>query len=242
MFPLTTKRPWGKTAHLDQRRPCQEDGPSPANLARKRMRFMRGVSTACRCARCPQHVDTVFKDCTRSKKRYWTKRPPQRPRDARGCHRASLALRCGGTQPGRNAGAAHDDALVSHGRHVGAARGARAGHDRHLGDALRRHARLRPRSSRRSRVARMQSHRRCLDTRHRHVTSCGRLMPQQHSAGVLHALHAVRRPGPATRVFMQVQQSASLLAGQKLTPTSATSLRTACAAVATWRARARTWL
>ncbi len=37
---------------------------------------------------------------------------------------------------------AHDDALVRHRRHVGAAGGARAHHDRDLGNAERRHARL----------------------------------------------------------------------------------------------------
>ena len=36
----------------------------------------------------------------------------------------------------------HDDGLVAHGRHVGAARGARAQHDGDLRDAGRRHARL----------------------------------------------------------------------------------------------------
>ncbi len=40
------------------------------------------------------------------------------------------------------AGAAHDHRLVAHGRHVGAARGARSHHHRDLGDARGRHARL----------------------------------------------------------------------------------------------------
>jgi len=38
----------GSTAHLHQRRPCQEDGPIPANLARRLTCFTPGVSTACR--------------------------------------------------------------------------------------------------------------------------------------------------------------------------------------------------